>query len=157
MPNSEGWHRVDDVVFFSMSPPRPTSESMKWLRREADRTGLSVERVATAFLKGVRRQVHARHALQGRLRGIGAQGRGPTGSRPFHLSPEGRRHAPKRKGASRAKGASELAGAEPRFPASSRSRVIVTRAENRPQAPPTARLRATIASHGAAWERAEAL
>ena len=24
---------------------------MKWLRREADRTGLSVERVATAFLR----------------------------------------------------------------------------------------------------------
>ncbi len=88
MPNSEGWHRVDDVVFFSMSPPRPTSESMKWLRREADRTGLSVERVATAFLKGVRRQVHARHALQGRLRGIGAQGRGPTGSRPFIYRPK---------------------------------------------------------------------
>lgn len=50
MPNSEGWHRVDDVVFFDVVTS-PDLESMKWLRREADRTGLSVERVATAFLR----------------------------------------------------------------------------------------------------------
>ena len=48
MPNSEGWHRVDDVVFFDVVTS-PDLESMKWLRREADRTGLSVERVATAL------------------------------------------------------------------------------------------------------------
>lgn len=50
MPNSEGWRRADHVECFDVNT-RPDLESMKWLRREADRTGLSVERVATAFLR----------------------------------------------------------------------------------------------------------
>lgn len=69
MASSEGWHKVDDVVFFEVTTS-PDLESMKWLRREADRTGLSVERVATAFLRKAcadksMLQMHDREGFEG--------------------------------------------------------------------------------------------
>lgn len=69
MPNSEGWRRADHVECFDVNT-RPDLESMKWLRREADRTGLSVERVATAFLRkacatGSCSTMHSRDGFEG--------------------------------------------------------------------------------------------
>ncbi len=50
MPSSDGWHRATSTKHLPLNLSIDVN-SMKWLEREAERTGLPVELVATTLLR----------------------------------------------------------------------------------------------------------